>query len=456
MSQQNIKYSHHYEEFMGLVINGGLTNSQAARRIVDKYSIDANPESVRKSFIKKTKSLQRRSDAARPTDPVVITAPGLPSNIETVQGNTYQWNEAGSVADLNFRTSAPIKTLDDALAEANVDLNIWEVANWRFNIWEGPAGAEGGNPIQYYQVRISFKRKAAGDIDYVKAVQELLPQISKQAPSFSPANYVFDNKKPNALVEFCAFDLHYGKLCWAPESGENFDSNIARERMAAAVKSSMAATTPLYNVEKILFIVGNDYFNSDNAKQTTHGGTPQTDDHRWQKVFHGGVTLLIDTIDYLMQFAPVEVMVIQGNHDWERIFYAGTVLEARYSGCQNVNVDNIPTPRKYFQYGRNLIGFTHGNNEKVNDLPMIMAQEVPQAWATSKYREFHLGHLHHNEVKSWISEKDYIGVKVRRMRSLTSNDAWHNMKGYVGQIQSAETYVWDANLGLLGIHYHNV
>lgn len=452
--QQETKYAQHYDEFQTMV-SSGMSRGQAARNIVSKYRIDSNPESVRKEFNKRSKRMGSTIDNTG-LGTVNITAPNVAPRADSFGGSSYQWNEANHAADLSFRTTRVIKSLDDALEEANVDLSVWEVANWRFNVWEGPTSSDAGQDVvKYYQVKISFKKKDVDKLDYVQMSETLLPMLSKAAPAYKAVKYETNELKRGVMVEFCAYDLHYGKLCWAPESGENFDSTIARERLGAAVSSSFNAVSP-YNIDKILFVVGNDYFNSDNANQTTHAGTPQTDDHRWQKVFAGGVALLVETIDYMAQFAPVEVMVIQGNHDWERIFYAGTVLEARYANCEYVNVNNIPTPRKYYKYGKNLLGFTHGNNEKVNDLPMIMAQEASADWAATRYREFHLGHLHHNETKTWISDKDYIGVKVRRMRSLTSNDAWHNMKGYVGQTQSAETYVWDKEYGLVSVHYHNI
>ena len=43
------------------------------------------------------------------------------------------------------------------------------------------------------------------------------------------------------------------------------------------------------------------------------------------------------SIDYLAQFAPVDVVVVQGNHDFERMFYVGEVLDAMYHKNKNVN-----------------------------------------------------------------------------------------------------------------------
>jgi hypothetical protein len=79
-----------------------------------------------------------------------------------------------------------------------------------------------------------------------------------------------------------------------------------------------------------------------------------------------------------VQVAPVDVLIVPGNHDRERMFYAGAALECWYHGSPNVLVDNGAQLRKYYSLGKNLIGFTHGSEEKFTMLPGIMAHEVPQ------------------------------------------------------------------------------
>ena len=39
---------------------------------------------------------------------------------------------------------------------------------------------------------------------------------------------------------------------------------------------------------------------------------------------------MVTAIDYLKEIAPVDVVVISGNHDYERMFYAGDVIAGWY------------------------------------------------------------------------------------------------------------------------------
>lgn len=143
--------------------------------------------------------------------------------------------------------------------------------------------------------------------------------------------------------------------------------------------------------------------------------------------------------------------MVPGNHDFEKNFYLGDSLEGWFHNNPNVNIDNSPNPRKYYHYHNNLIGFTHGDSEKPANLPLIMAQENPTLWGSTKFREFHLGHYHHKKEIKYQSTAEYNGIRLRYMSSLSGNDAWHHKKGYVGSVQASEAYLWSQDKGLKSI-----
>jgi hypothetical protein len=157
--------------------------------------------------------------------------------------------------------------------------------------------------------------------------------------------------------------------------------------------------------------------------------------------------MLVRIIDNLSTLAPVDVLIIPGNHDEERIFYLGDALECWYNKSKNVTVDNRPIKRKYYPFGKCLLGLTHGYHEKTESLGALMPCEVPELWAKSVYREFHLGHKHH-KVDITTNELPN-GVVVRALRSLATPSVWEFDKGFVGALQSAEAFLWDKNRGII-------
>jgi len=350
-----------------------------------------------------------------------------------------------------------IVTVEKLLDIYDIDLEIWEIEKQIINTWE--VGAKGPDKkivtTPLFQVKVWLKKKqAAYDLENIR--REFLEDLKQLSPKV-PYNKKQNIDKDGKLLEITIFDLHFGKVAWHEEVGENYNIKIASERFNDCIDYFIN----LYqgtNIEKILLPISNDFFNSDKSHpyNSTTSGTPQEEDTRWQNTFRKGRELLIKNIQKLSQIAPVEVKVIPGNHDYERSFYLGDSLEGWFHNDQNVNIDNSPNPRKYFSFGKNLIGFTHGNNEKVADLPMIMAQENPTDWAMTYYREFHLGHLHHKKEGKFNATNELQGVMVRHMSSLSGTDSWHHKKGYIGARKSAESFLWDKEKGLLNQTYYNI
>ena len=350
-----------------------------------------------------------------------------------------------------------VVTTDQLLNIHNISLNEWNIEKQIVNSWEvgakGPDGKIVTTPL--FQVKVWLNRKQV-EID-LNAIRK---QFMDDLKSLSPVV----KSKPNLsslelgkLLEINIFDLHFGKVAWHEEVGENYNIDIATQRFNDCI-DYFISTYKSFNIEQILFPISNDFFNSDRSHpfNSTTNGTPQEEDTRWQNTFRKGRELLIQNIQKLSEIAPVIVKVIPGNHDYERSFYLGDSLQGWFHNNENVTIDNGASPRKYFTYGKCLIGLTHGNNEKVTDLPMIMAQENPIEWAKTIYREFHLGHLHHKKETKFNATNELQGVMVRYMSSLSGTDSWHHKKGYIGARKSAEALLWDSEKGLQNQTYFNI
>ena len=157
---------------------------------------------------------------------------------------------------------------------------------------------------------------------------------------------------------------------------------------------------------------------------------------------------MVEAIDKCTTIAPVDVLVIPGNHDEERSFYMGEVLSAWYRSCPNVTVDNRAMKRKYYPYGVNLIGLTHGYYERLVNLSNIMPHEVPDLWAASKYREWHVRDKHHKKDMHIITDEK-IGMVIRILRSLSAPSTWAFDKGFIGSLRAGEGFMWHPSKGLI-------
>ena len=245
----------------------------------------------------------------------------------------------------------------------------------------------------------------------------------------------WENPDSPILAEISMPDFHFGKV-----TGETLQEQI--KLYLDSVVELVAKLEP-YKVSKFLLPIGNDLMNSEGLRKTTTKGTPQDDNAMWQETFRAATRAVIASIVYLNKTAPVDVIVISGNHDYERMFYLGDVIDAYFNGNESVTVDNSFEGRKYYKHDEVLLGFTHGDNEKMHELPLIMATEMPMEFATSSYREWHLGHLHK------MMHDEFRGIAVKFLPSLCGSDAWHKSKGYHSD-RKAQCYIWDGKEGLCG------
>lgn len=248
-------------------------------------------------------------------------------------------------------------------------------------------------------------------------------------------------------------DLHVGMLAWHRETGENYDTETALGRMNTVAASLLSRLSGL-RVSEIVFPVGNDIFHADTHENTTTAGTRVDVDSRWQKSFQMvAETLIKGPIAWAAEIAPVRVIIVPGNHDYQRAFYLGEVMRWYYEGRGlPVEVDNSPRLRKYYRRSGVLLGFTHGAWVKPNQLPLIMATEAPEDWASSVWREWLLGHYHRKREMAWNSTEEVGGVRLRMLPSLASPDAWHYRQGFVGGIKEGTLSLY-CHTGLWADHY---
>jgi hypothetical protein len=351
--------------------------------------------------------------------------------------------------------SANITTLAAALEFAKVDLNDWEVDKHEINFYEVTMGADSSGTnrpetMTNCQVKVWLKRRKQV-VEKRKVFDEMLKSFHQSAPAWGK---IHPPKKDGLLFEVDIFDPHFGKLSWEKETEHNYDLAIAKTQYGAALDGLISRASG-FDIGRILYVVGNDFFHVDNGENTTTKGTAQDCDGRWQKAFVEGRRAVVDSILKLNQIAPVDVLMVSGNHDEEKVFYLGEVLAGIFGNTKGVTVDNSPKMRKYFHWGASLIGFTHGNCEKHANLPLIMATEQPKLWAASKFREFHIGHYHRLKTMSFLPVEEMNTIRVRTLSSLTPPDAWHKKMGYEG-LKSANGFLWDEHEGLVATVNHQV
>ena len=334
--------------------------------------------------------------------------------------------EYSKVCDKPLSVDAAVKLWD-------IDLNKYEIKDIKFNTYPVYAKNQHKELVTRSVYQTKLVVKPISSVDVTQLIEHFRESIQNYStPKIQAAIKSKTHDKGNTLYEVSIPDIHLGKLAWQSETG------VAKYNLKEACRVFDEAVdyfvnkASQFNTKNILLPIGNDFFNSDNQENTTTAGTRQDEDSRWQKTFETGCSLCVDAINkFLLNNHQVNVIMVPGNHDQERVQFLGYYLEAWFKDCDSVFVDNNPTLRKYFKFENNLIGFTHGKYEKKQQLLTLMQSEVPKLWGASTYREWHLGHLH---VDALTEEN---GFKVRRIPSLTAADAWHAQVGFTQNKRAA-------------------
>jgi hypothetical protein len=333
------------------------------------------------------------------------------------------------------------------MKKCGFDPLLWEVVTCKLvtGSWDVTIKNADGEGEQHtnrkYSVTLTVKPLGG------KLTSDQIFEVFKQLPPAKITQY--KRIAGTYMLELPIMDFHLGKLAWSAETGADFDLKIAEKLWRVTVTELLGKASAFGRPELFLFPIGQDFFHFDTPSTTTTAGTQLDSDTRWQKMFTKGVELLVWGIEQCRALAPVKVIWIPGNHDTV-LSYAATVgIAQRYANAGDVTVDLSPMPRKYVRYGRNLIGFAHGEDERKR-IEGLMQVEAAQDWGRTTWREYHLGHLHTERAE----EKN--GITFRRISSITAPDAWHSENGFIGSTRRAQAFVWDKNKGLEAILNSNV
>jgi hypothetical protein len=268
--------------------------------------------------------------------------------------------------------------------------------------------------------------------DHIEAVKEHAPVYpTLQRSSVSNGN----------LLVIDPADVHIGKLASSFETGEEYNNQIAVQRVLEGVQGILNKAEG-FNIDQIIFVAGNDILHIDSPRRTTTAGTPQDTDGMWYDNFLIAKKLYIEVIDMLMQKADVHFMYNPSNHDYTHGFFLADSISNWYRNCDNITFDVSIAHRKYYTYGDNLICTTHGDGAKWQDLGKLMAVECDEWKGGGKQRRYvYTHHVHHKIVK------DDIGVTVESLRSPSGTDGWHHRNGYQHAPKAVEGFIHDKNHG---------
>lgn len=324
--------------------------------------------------------------------------------------------------------SSDVSTVVQSTDYHEIDLGKYDVKRATVNTWGSPENAN-------KQVKLELAPRK-NSVDVSEMVRLFIEQTENHKPVLHTTPWV---KESGKLLEILIKDLHLGLLSWAHETGVDYDLKLAKQVFLSSINRAVEWGKN-HQIERIQFTFGDDFFNSDTIDNTTAHGTRQDEDTRWAKTFTEGWEAVRDGIEICLSVAPTDVIVMPGNHDTTRTYFAAEALRAWFKDNTAFTIDNSPKKYKAYVYGDNLIGSTHGHLAKLANLPIIFATDFPREWGATRNRVIRVGHLHSKMVE------EFPGVTIERIRSSGAPSAWASESGY-RSVQSGKAVLWDKKNG---------
>lgn len=345
--------------------------------------------------------------------------------------------------------SLHIKTVEEALAYAKIDLADWEITKSTVKSSEVTMKLRQGKNLEVpetytnFHVAVWLRRKRTEPLR--NAIADLIAEIPKFKYSAVPKFQV----RSGVALEIAIVDAHMAKMAWAAETGRrDYDTKIAIKDYESVIEQSLA-TGSIYKPEKIIFVVGHDLMHIENYQGVTPMARHILDtDSRFQKVAKAAFEINMRAVYRCRSLAPVEVVWIPGNHDPHASMWICMLLEQHFKDDSHVTVDVSPMKRKARLWGNLLVGFTHEISGKQTSWANELAQAFPILWGQSKWREWHHGHKHKkNEIKV-APILTHGGVLCRQLTALSPIDAWHFENLFTDAVPGGESFLWSKDQGV--------
>lgn len=250
------------------------------------------------------------------------------------------------------------------------------------------------------------------------------------------------------LTVYAIGDAHCGMVSWKPETGKDFDLKIWRTQLQRAHELLMLQTP---DTDRCTIFNAGDWNHVESEKFETPAHHNRLDaDTRIGKIARVSMDAMRWLIaQCLKKHRHVSVAYVRGNHDPNLSMFMNMWLQDIYADEPRVSIPDNFAVMAYEQFGKNLLGYTHGNACPLEQLPGIMATDQREIWSQVKHCMWLTCHVHH---KKQLKLKEYPGVIVESFSSLVPRDGYAASKMYRSQ-QGMEALLFHKEHGLKSRHY---
>lgn len=229
--------------------------------------------------------------------------------------------------------------------------------------------------------------------------------------------------RKDLLVVYPIGDQHVGMYAWAEEAGEDYDIKTAERLLAGAVHHLVDVSPP---ADEAMIVDVGDFEHYDTIKaETTRSHNTLDSDSRYHVMIRAAFRMMCAAIERALEkHRRVTVICSPGNHNDMGAAWKVESLALIYRGNPRVEIVSKAGKFHYHEFGKVLLGVTHGDTGKPEKLSGVMAADQPEAWGRTRHRHWLTGHVHNKSVI------EFPGVTWETFRTLAGRDAWTHGAGY--------------------------
>ena len=362
----------------------------------------------------------------------------IPNYKESVEIKSDNSQVSDKLLEMSLEES---KDPDFVLKSHGYSPSEWSITSAKNSMWHMNTKEDGVKVL--YSSKVSVKPRTEYQWNEEDA-KKIFSSLETCTRTINKSNIKTSQYKKNGkLLIVPISDFHLNLLSDKLSTGNEYNMQIAEDIFFQVINDVIDRVEGKV-FEKILFVTGNDFITSDNTNGTTTRGTPQDNAESWFKAVHKATELIVRAIDMLTEIAPVDVILVPSNHDLHTMFGVIQTVKAWYRGNNNVYVDDSPLPRKYYEFGKTLLTFSH--DIKVKDALQIITTEAKDKWSNCEHIVLMLAHLH----QAMVYEKQGY-LEVLRLPTVSGFSRWSNDKGYIQTEKKNQSFIVSKEYGITDI-----
>jgi hypothetical protein len=295
--------------------------------------------------------------------------------------------------------------------------------------------ADGNQKIQWVKTNIDQQRQQELMKEFIAGMCEEIPQT----PAIEHSGKVCNSDLLNCYV---ITDYHLGALSWAPETGADWDLEIAEATLVEWFRQAIEQSP---DAKTAVFAQISDFLHFDSFDAVTPASKHLLDAAgRFPNLVRVAIRVLRRVIAMLLaKHEAVHLIMADANHDptsqvWIReFFYVMYELEPR------ITVDTSPSPYNAYEFGKVALFTHHGHKRKPANVSEVFVAQFREMFGRTKFAYAHMGHMHH------VDMKENNLMIVEQHRTLSAPDAYSARGGWISG-RDAKVITYHRNYGEVG------